>query len=275
MSQQIIKIKDDIIGGENILLKDVITTSLTSSSTDEEIASAKTVFEADKLKEDVGVAATLDATVLSDAKSYADGLVVAVIKDKGNYNPNTNTNQYPTTTGIKEGWMWLISGLGAGVTCLIGTKTVQDGDTIRALSDTPGQTEANWAIAESNLGFTPENSANKATTITGNETSTTKFPAIKAILDWGIGAFNTKLIQVASVSVLTTGWTLVSGIYEYSISNANILSTSIVDIIPENVDSATVLLAELYPKTTSSVGAVKIYANYVPLSAFTVTLNIY
>ena len=42
---------------------------------------------------------------------------------------------------------------------------------------------------QDSLGFTPENVANKTTTITGNETSDTKYGTIKAIYDWAVGLF--------------------------------------------------------------------------------------
>lgn len=60
---------------------------------------------------------------------------------------------------------------------------------MRAIVDTPGQTTANWAIAETNIGFTPENSANKATTMTGNTASNTLYLTAKAIYDWAIALF--------------------------------------------------------------------------------------
>ena len=37
--------------------------------------------------------------------------------------------------------------------------------------------------------------------------------------------------QVTSLTLLDTGWTLVSGLYEYDLSNANITANSIVDVI--------------------------------------------
>jgi len=39
------------------------------------------------------------------------------------------------------------------------------------------------------LGYTPENTANKSTTITGNETSNTLFPTIKSVVDWVTSLF--------------------------------------------------------------------------------------
>lgn len=84
-----------------------------------------------------------------------------------------------------------------------------------------------------------------------------------------------KVTQVTGKTVATGAWTLVSGFYEASISDSAILSTSIVDVIPDNGSAATVSTAEVLPRTDSSTGAVKIYANNAPAATITVTLNIF
>jgi hypothetical protein len=81
-------------------------------------------------------------------------------------------------------------------------------------------------------------------------------------------------IQVTSVTVLTSAFSLVSGLYEASISNANILATSIVEVIPANASYTVVRDAEFLPQTDSSAGAVKIYCVNLPASDIVVTLNI-
>jgi hypothetical protein len=45
---------------------------------------------------------------------------------------------------------------------------------------------ATW-VEQSNLGYTAENQANKTSTVTGNETSTTKYLTVKGVYDWVIG----------------------------------------------------------------------------------------
>lgn len=84
-----------------------------------------------------------------------------------------------------------------------------------------------------------------------------------------------KVYSVSSISVLTGAWSLVAGVYEATISNANISATSIVDVIPNNADASTVRTAGLLPRTDSSAGAVKIYATSAPAATITVTLNIF
>jgi hypothetical protein len=104
--------------------------------------------------------AAADAAVLSTAQSYADGLVVGLLDDRGNF--DASGNAWPTTGGsgsagaIKKGDLWTISVAGT-----LGGHVVTAGDVIRALTDTPGSTDANWAIAENNFGYVAENSANK------------------------------------------------------------------------------------------------------------------
>lgn len=84
-----------------------------------------------------------------------------------------------------------------------------------------------------------------------------------------------KLTQVTGKTVATGAWSLVSGIYEASISDSAILSTSVVDVIPDNGSASTVRTAEVLPRTDSSTGAVKIYATNAPAATITVTLNIF
>lgn len=81
-------------------------------------------------------------------------------------------------------------------------------------------------------------------------------------------------VQVANVTVLASAFTLVSGFYEATISNANILATSIVEVIPSNASYTTIKDAEFLPQTDSSAGSVKIYSVNAPASDIVVTLNI-
>lgn len=99
-------------------------------------------------------------TAENNAKAYADGLVVGLLDDRGNYDASVNT--FPDAGGsgaagaVKKGDVWLISVAGT-----LGGSAVEAGDVIRARIDTPGQTAGNWVITERNLGYVPENAANK------------------------------------------------------------------------------------------------------------------
>lgn len=89
--------------------------------------------------------AQADAVVLSQAKSYADGLVVGLWDDRGNYDASTNV--YPSTGGsgplgvILKGDIWTISVAGT-----LGGTPVVVRQTVRAMTDNPGQTSENWSI---------------------------------------------------------------------------------------------------------------------------------
>ena len=83
------------------------------------------------------------------------------------------------------------------------------------------------------------------------------------------------VLQVTPVTLTTGGWSLVSGLYEYTYSNANILSTSIVDVIPASSTIAIVKAADIMPSTSSSAGVVSIYATNLPTGNIIVTINIF
>lgn len=105
------------------------------------------------------------AWVNFSSKEYADSLVLGLFDDRGNYDASGNT--YPAAGGsgtagvIKKGDVWTLSVAGMLNGAVRGV-----GSTVRALIDTPAQTNANWAISENNFGYTPENQVNKATDFT-------------------------------------------------------------------------------------------------------------
>lgn len=112
-------------------------------------------------------------------KSLVDASLVGLFDDRGQY--NASSNLFPSTGGsgtagaILKGDIWLISGAGT-----LGGVAVAIGDQVRALVDTPGQTGSNWAISEANIGYVPENTANKSTN-TSLGSSNTLFPTQNAV----------------------------------------------------------------------------------------------
>lgn len=70
--------------------------------------------------------------------------------------------------------------------------------------------------------------------------------------------------QVTGLTLSSGSWSLVNGLYEYTLSNANITSTSVVDVVPDNADISVVVAAVILPNTVSSAGSVKIYAQNAP-----------
>ena len=83
------------------------------------------------------------------------------------------------------------------------------------------------------------------------------------------------LTQVTPITLTTGGWSLVSGLYEYTYSNAAITAASIVDVIPASSTIAIVKAADIMPATSSAAGSVKIYATNLPTASIIVTFNIF
>jgi hypothetical protein len=123
---------------------------------------------------------TLYPTVAA-VKAYADALVVGLVDDRGNFDASGNT--FPASGGsgaagaILKGDLWIISVAGT-----LGGVSVAVGDQVRALVDTPGQTASNWAISEANIGYVPENVANKATSF--STLNNTLYPTTQAVANY-------------------------------------------------------------------------------------------
>jgi len=84
-----------------------------------------------------------------------------------------------------------------------------------------------------------------------------------------------KIIQVTSQTLLSASWTLVSGLYEYDLANAEITAASVVDVIPDNASVSIIKVAEVLPKTLSGSGTVKLYSTNAPTGNIIVTINIF
>lgn len=85
---------------------------------------------------------------------------------------------------------------------------------------------------------------------------------------------NTSTIQVTGITVNVGQWALSGPIYAATISDGNITSDSIVDVIPSNDDYAVVNAAQLLPETISQASGVKIFAVNLPTGSIDFTLNI-
>ncbi len=92
----------------------------------------------------------LGAVTLQQLNSSTTGLW----NDRGNFSAAGNI--FPASGGsgtagaILKGNIWTVSTPGT-----LGGVAVQNGDTVRALVDTPEQTSSNWAIGEHDFGYTP------------------------------------------------------------------------------------------------------------------------
>lgn len=106
--------------------------------------------------------AAADAVVLAAANSYSDGLVVGLWDDRGGYTVNASGNiNYPSSGGsgsggaLKKGDIFTVANATVGVSTVNGNP-VNNGDTIRALVDSPSATnDAHWNITENNIGYVP------------------------------------------------------------------------------------------------------------------------
>jgi len=139
---------------------------------------------------------------VSTAEAYADSLVVGLWDDRGNF--DASVNAYPSSGGsgtagaILKGDIWTVSVGGTLPTAQV----VNIGDTVRALVNTPGNTQANWAIAEGNLGYVPVTNA-RTLTING-----TAFD-LSANRSWTVGD---ALLGTANVFTATNNFSGLVGI---------------------------------------------------------------
>jgi hypothetical protein len=85
------------------------------------------------------------------------------------------------------------------------------------------------------------------------------------------GAFR----KTASSTLLQANWTLVSGVYEQTLSNTDIQATSYVVVIPDNADVPIVQAAEILPQNESIAGGVKVFSENIPIADIAVTLIIF
>ena len=112
-------------------------------------------------------------------KSLVDAAVAGLLDYRGIYDASAGT--YPTTGGsgtagaIQKGDVFLISVAGT-----ISGQVLSVGDWLVANVDAPGQTATKWDHLEANIGYTPEDSANKVTTIAAASTDV-QYPSAKAV----------------------------------------------------------------------------------------------
>jgi hypothetical protein len=119
------------------------------------------------------------------------------------------------------------------------------GYSIRALTDTPGQTSSNWAPMNAGLGYIPENVSNKENTTI--DTSTTKYPTVNLLktgLDTkqpldatltALAAYNTTGFLVQTAADTFAGRTLIAGSSKVDIVNgAGTAGNPTIDVVPAN-----------------------------------------
>jgi hypothetical protein len=84
-------------------------------------------------------------------------------------------------------------------------------------------------------------------------------------------------ITTTGVTFTSSGWTYNSGTtyYEYTYSNGDIITTSIVDFTPDSASLYTALTSRVQPLNTVSAGSSIFYSQYAPSGNITGTINIF
>ncbi len=115
---------------------------------------------------------------------------------------------------------------------------------------------------QSALGFTPENVANKSTSVTTDQASNTKYPSVKSVYDWATGLFAT-IAQLA-----TKQNTLVSGTNIKTINGSSVLGSGdltvassaswggITGTLSDQTDLNTALNARVNKTTTININGI-------------------
>lgn len=177
----------------------------------------------------------------TDLVEYIDDRMTGLWDDRGNY--DASGNAYPSSGGsgtagaILKGDIWTISVAGTLPT----GRVVEVGDTVRALVDSPGSTEANWAIGQNNIGYVAENSANKTDTMAGNTSSSTKYLSAKGVYDWAVATFQAALGYTAENSAnktdtmagntaSSTKYLSAKGVYDWAVATFQAISTALSQI---------------------------------------------
>ncbi len=142
-------------------------------------------------------ARALTTSDISGMSSYAtqvdlSNVLAGLWDDRGAYTVNAAGNiNYPSSAGsgvagaLMKGDIFTVAGAVAGIST-INNIAVNNGDTVRALVDNPSATDnAHWAIAENNIGYVPENRANKTTNtdLSGATGTYPDTPTVKTYID--------------------------------------------------------------------------------------------
>lgn len=203
---------DMTVGGINTTIGG-INTSISTINTSISTLTANLALKEDTINKSNDGTLSANSPILfptqQAVKTYADGLVVGLLDDRGNFTPSvTSPGPYPSTNGsgpggtVVKGDIWFVDANG-----YLGTTAVGIGASVRALVDNP-TTAADWDILDATLGIVPENVANKVTTkadVIAYGSSTVKYPAVKAIKDYVDDLVSTSVGAVGLQQVLAVG----------------------------------------------------------------------
>lgn len=188
--------------------------------------------------------------------------------------PTTGTNGKNPELSIQSGYIcWRLVG-GTDWIQLISTDSLKGDDGASAF------VYVAYASALDGTGFTLVNSDSLAYMAINATTAPIASPVVGDFAGlWfkrrgNDGIPGSQPIQITGITITAANWSLVSGLYEYNLSNTNITANSIVEVIPANASIAIVKAAEVLPETDSSAGSVKLYATNAPTGDISVTINI-
>ena len=78
-----------------------------------------------------------------------------------------------------------------------------------------------------------------------------------------------------TVTILSTGWVIDGDYYKYTYNDVDILTETVVDVTPLNVDLAVVLYAGILPQVVTFDGGFYLYSQYAPYDDFGIIINIF
>jgi len=192
-------------------------------------------------------------------KVYVDGSVVGLLDDRGNYTPGvTSPGAYPSTGGsgtagaILKGDLWFMSASG-----YLGTTAVVAGATVRALVNTPGQTDANWNILSA-----------------GSITAPQPYQVYTAILSWLSGGITATVLQ--NTTGATISWAVGGSGQAEGSASSSIFTINKTWIMPSSLQAGNQYfglngfrtsgtLVSLYPIRPSDNSVTISYTTYIPI----------
>lgn len=200
------------------------------------------------------------SNALNDSKNYTDAAVTRIVRDCGDY--TLDGILFPVAGGsgvggaIRKGDMFWIKGATEGSN-LQGIP-INNSDQIRALANSPAQNPFLWGIIEGNLGFTPENNANKVVDLS-SPNNTTYLTTL--------GIYNQLILKADKANVAVaktfnqTRWTFedfLMGFGDFTVTNAGAGSSSLTD----NTALATSGCVRLVMDGTSGGGTIQLVSAY-------------